>query len=93
MCYSKKFNYHVCVMLSRLRGTWTSITFKVSHRRDNIRQIRYLDSLRNLKNSTLLKNVCIFKVLKRVHIPDNLYCVKNMYEKKQLKRIGKKMFY
>ena len=51
--FLKKSKYHVCVILSRLRDTWTSITFKVSHRRDSITQMWYFNFLRKKQFSKL----------------------------------------
>ena len=75
--FLKKSKYHVCVILSRLRDTWTSITFKVSHRRDSITQTWYFDFLRKKQFSKLniVEEMYAFAKFLREHLLQILFSV------------------
>ena len=81
--FLKKSKYHVCVILSRLRDTWPSITFKVSHRRDSITQTWYFEFLRKklFSKSHIVEEMSAFAKLQREHLSQILFTVSKTWLK------------
>ena len=81
--FLKKSKYYVCVILSRLCDTLNVMDVQVSRRRDSITQTWYFNFLRKktiFKITHCWRNVWISKVLKRAHLTDIFFSVKNLPE-------------